>query len=151
MIDALNKAGPAGKGKKGAKAQPQVAKRDGKQPKPSSRGQAAATKDKKAAILDPDSLESKIGSVIRPSKEGKFNEKLHQARKDISEYIKTVILEHMVEAAFCYGESLEVSRTIQRKYENRPVNKFLFPMVKEFEYQMHGVLPKSLQTLSSLG
>ena len=69
----------------------------------------------------------------------------------MSEYIKTNVIDHIVEAAFCYGESLGVCRTIQRRYENRPVAKYLFPTLQEFQFGVQGVLPKSLQAVNRLG
>jgi hypothetical protein len=36
----------------------------------------------------------------------------------------------MIVKAYCYGESLEVCRTIQHKYENRPVTKFVYPLLQ---------------------
>jgi hypothetical protein len=70
-----------------------------------------------------------MSTVIRPSKEGRGSEKVALARRGISEFIKDVIVEHMVEAAFCYGESLGACRTIQKRYETRPVTKYLYPML----------------------
>jgi hypothetical protein len=46
---------------------------------------------------------------------------------------------------------LLVGRTIQDNFENRPVTKFVFPMIQEFQYNVMGVQPKTLQTLNELG
>ena len=90
-------------------------------------------------------------AVIRPSKDNKLSDKVLQARRETSEFIRSTIIEHMIEAAFCYGESLNVGRTIQKKYENRPVVKYLFPMIQEFQFSVQGALPKSLHAVNQLG
>lgn len=92
-----------------------------------------------------------MATVVRPGKESKLNEKLLQARREIGEWLRATVIDHMIEAAFCYGESLGVCRTIQRRFETRPVTKFLFPMVQEFQFGVQGVLPKSLQAVNRLG
>jgi Ca2+-binding EF-hand superfamily protein len=73
-----------------------------------------------------------MAAIVRPGKEGKMSEKTLQARRELSEFIESNILDHIIEAAFCYGESLGVCRTIQKRFETRPVTKFLFPMLQEF-------------------
>jgi hypothetical protein len=92
-----------------------------------------------------------MAAVARPGKEGKFADKLHAARKEMSEYLRATVIEQMIEAAFCYGESLGVCRTVQRRFETRPVTKFLYPMIQEFQFGVQGVLPKSLQAVNGLG
>lgn len=57
----------------------------------------------------------------------------------------------MVEAAFCYGESLGACRTIQKRFETRPVTKYLYPLLQEFQFPVQGVLPKSVQSINQLG
>ena len=89
--------------------------------------------------------------MIRPGKDGKLADRIHTARKELSEWLKATVIEHMVEAAFCYGESLSVCRTVQRRFETRPVTKYLFPMIQEFQFGVQGVLPKSLQAVNDLG
>ena len=79
-----------------------------------------------------DQLEAKMAPAIRADKGGKVSDKALQARKEMSEFLRKTVLEHCIEAAFCYGESLEVCRTIQKRFENRPVTKYLFPMLQEF-------------------
>jgi Ca2+-binding EF-hand superfamily protein len=96
-------------------------------------------------------LEAKMAAVIRPDKGGKVSDKVLQARKEMSEFLRKTVLEHCIEAAFCYGESLEVCRTIQKRFENRPVTKYLFPMLQEFQFGVQGVLPKSLANVNALG
>ena len=89
--------------------------------------------------------------MIRPQKESKFSEKHQQLKKEMTEFIRNELFEHIIEAAFCYGESLGVCRAIQKRFENRPVTKYLFPMVNEFEFSLQGMQPKSLQSLNTLG
>lgn len=89
-----------------------------------------------------------MAALIRPGKEGRASEKQLQALRDMAEFIRTTVMEHIIESAFCYGESLGVCRTIQRRYETRPVTKFLFPMLQEFQFSVQGVLPKSLQAVN---
>jgi hypothetical protein len=72
-------------------------------------------------------------------------------REELSNFIKNVILEEIITAAQCYGESLLVGRDIQENFENRAVTKFVFPMIQEFQYNVVGVQPKTLQTLNELG
>lgn len=85
-----------------------------------------------------------MSTVIRPGKESKSSEKAMLARRGIQEFVKDVIVEHLIESAFCYGESLAACRTIQHRFETRPVTKYLYPMLQEFQFPVQGVLPKSL-------
>ena len=50
----------------------------------------------------------------------------------MTEYIKTKLLDEIITAAYCYGESLEVGRDIQKKFETRPVTKYIYPLIHEF-------------------
>jgi hypothetical protein len=72
-----------------------------------------------------------MGVIVKPPKE-KVNEKQARMREELSAYIKNVLLEDIITAAQCYGESLLVGRGIQENFENRPVTKFVFPMIQEF-------------------
>jgi len=121
---ALSKA--TAKGGKGAAAK--GTKPDPKQ-KESGRDRRGAAKGGKARQQEAEALEAKMAAVVRPGKEGKHSEKLSAAGKEIAEYLRSSVIEHMIEAAFCYGESLSVCRTVQRRFETRPVTKFLYPMV----------------------
>lgn len=38
-------------------------------------------------------------------------------RKELTEYIKTELFDKIITNAVCYGESLEIGRDIQRKFE----------------------------------
>lgn len=116
---------------KGGKAAGAGGKQDPKQ-RESERKRKEAPKGGKARQQEADSLEAKMAAVVRPGKESKHADKLFAARKEIGDYLRSTVIEHMIEAAFCYGESLGVCRTVQRRFETRPVTKFLFPMVQEF-------------------
>jgi len=70
-----------------------------------------------------------MAAVVRPGKEAKLGDKLVQARQEMAKFIRVAVLDRIVDAAFCYGESLGVCRTIQRRFETRPVTKYLFPML----------------------
>jgi hypothetical protein len=100
---------------------------------------------------EPESLESKLAAVVRQPKEGRLHERQSAARQAVADWLRTTVVDHMVEAAFCYGESLGVCRNIQRRFETRPVTKYLFPMMQAFQFPVQGVLPKSLQTVNRLG
>lgn len=78
-------------------------------------------------------------------------ERLNKMRQENEEYIKNVIIEGLIEKAYCYGESLQVCRDIQKKYENRPVTKYVYPLIKDFNYPAQGVSAKSLQPYNALG
>jgi hypothetical protein len=60
------------------------------------------------------------------------NDRSTKLKEDLTKYIKDVILEGIITAAQCYGESLIVGRDIQKNFENRPVTKFVYPMIQEF-------------------
>ena len=57
----------------------------------------------------------------------------------MKEFIKDELLEELINKAHGYGESLGVCRDIQANFEKRPVTKYLFPNVKEFEIPCTGV------------
>lgn len=103
-----------------------------------------------------ESLEARMGAVVKMPKEkgakqGGANDKQSRLREELSKYIRDVIIEDIITASLCYGESLLVGRDIQKNFENRPVTKFVFPMIQEFQYNVMGVEPKTLQTLNELG
>lgn len=85
-----------------------------------------------------------MAAVVRPGKEGKHGDRRNAAAKELGEWLRANVIEHMIEAAFCYGESLGVCRTVQRRFETRPVTKYLFPIINEFQFGVQGSLPKSL-------
>ena len=50
----------------------------------------------------------------------------------MEEFIKNVIVESMIGKAENVGESLSVCRDIQKKFEMRPVMKFVYPLLLQF-------------------
>ena len=52
-----------------------------------------------------------MGNAIKMPKE-KTNERQFKQREDLAKYIKEVILEDIITAAQCFGESLLVGRSI---------------------------------------
>ena len=104
--------------------------------KDSKKAKADAAKKKKDAAKqgkgqrkEKETAEDKISGIVRPSKESRLNEKQTQARQEMASWLLSSVVDHVVEAAFCYGESLGVCRNIQRRFETRPVTKYLFPMM----------------------
>ena len=92
-----------------------------------------------------------MGQVIKVNKDSKLSEKQLKMRDEITQYIKTTFFDELITSAQCYAESLIVGREIQQKFEMRPISKFVFPMIQEFQYNVMGVQPKTLQTLNELG
>ena len=92
-----------------------------------------------------------MAANVKTQRDAKAIERANRLRADIVEFIKTDILEGLVTKAYCYGESLEVCRDIQKKYENRPVTKYIYPLLEEFKFQSQGVSSKSLQPFNALG
>lgn len=81
---------------------------------------------------DGHTLKKKIESVVKPVRDPRANERAMRQKQDVMDFIKTQILEELITKAYCYGESLEVCRTIQQKYENRPVTKYVYPLLSQF-------------------
>lgn len=79
-----------------------------------------------------ESVEARMGAVVKlPKEKGSKagTDKQSKLRDELSKYVKDVILEGIITAALCYGESLLVGRDIQKNFENRPVTKYVFPMI----------------------
>ena len=92
-----------------------------------------------------------MSQVIKPSRDPKAAERAAKARQAITDFIKTNILDELVTKAVCYGESLDVCRSIQAKFESRPVTKFVYPLLSQFQFSSQGVAAKSLQSYNLLG
>lgn len=60
-------------------------------------------------------------------------------RLEMTEYIKNDFMNDLIHKAQCFAESLLVGRDIQQNFENRPVSKFVYPMIQEFQYNVMGV------------
>ena len=129
--------------RKGVDAKAEKGKKKGDQKKTGKKGD-------KGPALNP--LEQKINNAVKAPKEGKgAAEKKMAERRELQEWTRAVLVDHMVEAAFAYGESLVTCTTIQKKYENRPVMRHVFPMHQAFNFTMQGVLPRSQQSFNALG
>lgn len=66
-------------------------------------------------------------------------------------FVQSEIIPSLIESTCLYSESLELSRQIQGKYEQRPVCKDLFAFSQEFQYTVVNPLPHSLHVINSLG
>lgn len=96
-------------------------------------------------------MQGKMDQVIKAGKDTKGSERDKRRRRDLEGYIKTSLLGDLVTKAMCYGESLKVCRTIQTNFQQRPVTKCVFPLMLQFQFNVQGVQPKSLQSIDSLG
>ena len=92
-----------------------------------------------------------IGTLVKTGRDPRAQERAAREEEALKAFIKDHIIEAIVTKAHCYGESLEVCRDIQKKFEMRPVIKFVFPLLLQFQFNVAGVQPKSLQSMNSLG
>ncbi len=93
-----------------------------------------ALKDQRQNRKDQFNIESKIQQVVKPVRDPKAAERSAREKAEISAFIKDKIMETLITKAYCYGESLEVCREIQTKYENRPVAKYVYPLLMQFQF-----------------
>ena len=96
-------------------------------------------------------LDKKMDAQVKGSRDPRALERERKSKRDMEAWIKDTLIEQMVTAAQCYGESLQVCNEIQSNFENRPVTKFVYPLVLQFQFQVAGVQPKSLQSMNALG
>lgn len=99
---------------------------------------------------DGQNIEAKMGAAVKQQRDPR-NERIMKQRAEVEEWIKTHILGELISKAHAYGESLGVCRDIQDNYASRPVTKFVFPLISQFDFNVAGVQPKSLQAMNSLG
>ena len=97
------------------------------------------------------STEKKLDAMVRHPRDARDRERMRRQKEDLEKFIKNNIIESLIDKAHAYGESLEVCKGIQKKFEMRPVTKFIYPLLQQFQYSCTGVQPKSLSTLNSLG
>jgi len=146
-IDALETGDPdamarATKGNKGAAKTPEEKAKEATRLKNNKSKAARAQRDR---LRENDTLEGKMSGIVGSGKASKTTDKSEQARREMmADYIRNTVLDYIIESAFCYGESLGTCRTIQKRFETRPVTKYLFPLIQEFSNGVQGVLPKSL-------
>lgn len=67
---------------------------------------------------------------MRNTKDAKEKERQKRAKEDLEKFIKENIIASLVDKAHCYGESLEVCKTIQKNFEMRPVTKYIYPLLQ---------------------
>ena len=89
-------------------------------------------------------IDKRMDTVVRSQRDAREKARLERARQEIQKFIKEDLIEGLIERAYCYGESLEVCKDIQRKYEMRPVTKYIYPLLQQFQFSCAGVQPKSL-------
>ena len=92
-----------------------------------------------------------MDGAIKQSKDPRALERERRAKLEFEKWVKEDLIDKMVTAATCYGESLAVCHDIQRNFENRPVTKFVYTLSRQFQFNVSGVQPKSLQSLNALG
>jgi hypothetical protein len=74
----------------------------------------------------------KEDSLVPIKRQSSLVEKIQRDRANLEDFIKDVIVNSMVEKAETVGESLNVCREIQKKFEMRPVMKFVYPLLLQF-------------------
>jgi len=112
--------------------------------KTTSSGRAASSKRSKVETL---TTEEKLKKTLgEPPKDEKAKEKAAA----IYAKCKTFVIE-MVDKAIGYGESLKLSREIQKKYETRPVLKDVFITLQDLEVEVFDPLPRSLGVSTMTG
>ena len=74
----------------------------------------------------------KDDSLVPVKRQSSLVEKIQRDRASMEDYIKNVIVESMIGKAENVGESLSVCRDIQKKFEMRPVMKFVYPLLLQF-------------------
>ena len=134
-------------------------RKTGQKVKPTKEQRAAELKKKKEKIAKDQRLgkrnamqtEKRLDSMVRNPRDARDRERARRSKEDLENYIKNNIIESLIERAHAYGESLEVCKGIQKKFEMRPVTKFIYPLLQQFQMTATGVQPKSLSTLNSLG
>lgn len=91
-----------------------------------------------------------MAAVIKTQRDVR-GERVARQRQDIEAFIKEQIIESLIGKAHAYGESLAVCRDIQDNFSKRPVTKYVFPLLLQFQFNVSGVKPKSVQAMNSLG
>ena len=112
---------------------------------------AKAQKDQRLNRRKGATAEAKLNNVVRPPRDPREKERLRRQKEELEEFIKTDLIEGLINKAYCYGESLEVCKDIQKKFEMRPVTKYIYPLLQQFQFSCAGAQPKSLNTINSLG
>lgn len=92
-----------------------------------------------------------MGQVAKGTGNAKKTEQQLRVVKEIGDFIRGEFFDDLITKAQGYAESLIVGREIQQNFETRPITKFIYPMIQEFQYNVMGVQPKTLQTMNELG
>ena len=61
------------------------------------------------------------------------------------------ILDQIILNSVDFGESLKTCVDLQNQFENRPVTKYIFPLIDEMQATVCGMQTKTLQTYDPLG
>jgi len=134
-IDALDAGDPDAyaRGNKGSKGSAKTPEEKAKEAQRAKNNKSKAARAQRDRLRENDTLEGRMGGIVGSGKATKTTDKSEQARREMmTDYIRNTVLDYIVESAFCYGESLGTCRTIQKRFETRPVTKYLFPLIQEF-------------------
>ena len=79
-------------------------------------------------------MDDKMGKVIRqPKKETKVEtEKREKYVAELSEFMREKILDAIITQAVKAGESINLGKEVQKKFQTRPVKKYVYPLLQEF-------------------
>ena len=72
-----------------------------------------------------------MAGVVKTQRDAR-NDRAIKQRAEIELYIKETIIQAMINKAHAYGESLSVCRDIQKNFANRPVTKYIYPLLLQF-------------------
>lgn len=92
-------------------------------------------------------IEDKMNNVLFPRRSSILGTK---ARQEIEKAIKS-ILNDVINTAVSYGESLQLSKKVQRRYTKRPVTKDVFVVINESYFDVVNVIPQSLSHFNDIG
>lgn len=79
-----------------------------------------------------------MNAIVKQQKDPR-SDRLNRQRADIENFIKSQLIEEMIAKAHAYGESLSVCRDIQSNFATRPVTKYLYPLLLQFQFNVAGV------------
>ena len=103
---------------------------------------------KDSMALKKTSIKSQMQEVLpSPSKEDPI---LKENHKKMLVYMQKVI-EDCITSAFQAGESLLLTKEIQRKYEKRPILKDVFICMQDLELEVLDIIPRSLHISNTMG
>ncbi|EAR94381.2 EF hand protein (macronuclear) [Tetrahymena thermophila SB210] len=107
---------------------------------------------KKGKAPEKNPLSKQLEEAIPDKKgTGTSEQQFQQQQKNKNIEMCQNILEDLIEKAVGFGESLVLSKEIQKKYEERPVLKDVFVCLKDFEAENIDILPKCIFTSTQTG